>query len=82
MQTSHGPPGVTIRGLYDADDWGSESPQWSEPPPSPKEPGPFTRLMTRAVLNSGALQNTIPSVQGIINSAINGLMLIDITTIY
>jgi hypothetical protein len=69
-------PGFTLRGLYAADDWGDEVPL-----PSPKEP---TALgwFARRCLESGSLQNSSPSINGVISSAVIGLMLIDITNIY
>ena len=76
-------PGITVGGLYaDEDDWCSGDEQWPEPPPSPKEPGYFARWFTRKCIVPETLPYATPSAKGVISTAIIGLMLIDITTIY
>ena len=69
-------PGFTLRGLYAADDWGDE-----DQPLSPKEPKALGWYAGKC-LESDSLQNSSPSINGVISSAVIGLMLIDITNIY
>jgi hypothetical protein len=78
MSKYHINPGM----LNADDDWCSGDEQWPEPPPSPKEPGYFARLFTRKCVVPETLPNATPSVKGVVSTAIIGLILIDITTIY
>jgi len=76
------PPGITVRGLYAADDWGSGDEQWPAPPPSPKESEPFSQWITKAIMNSDSLQNASQSVQGIVSSMVVALVVVGIGTHY